>query len=369
LQSACRGKRGKEASLSILPTCTSLPDCNYDSDTDSSVFDDVDHDFDTADIESEDQRLEIWLHPIHGLQHNSDFEVTPLRIAKDETLSDFGSASLQEPLMTMGVKCKLVKGYLRAGDTGKHSFSMFLLHATVLSASKVPSDSSLSVVRIVQHIRGDDESDECEGWLLLCKCEDCLALLNLFGSHGCERSLFQQHYELKLDQLLGTGGAGEVYIAKEVKTSCDFAAKLVKGKTTDEKLAREVRFLAVVGRHENIVHFYGSFNDVSKSADIRMSCLLFDYYSRGDLYTQVLKNGPYQGQAAFRLLYDLFTALKHIHRLGVIHRDVKCGNILIGDKGQMVLSDFGCAVSLTSRSFLRSVLVHSGIVHQKFIWA
>lgn len=95
------------------------------------------------------------------------------------------------------------------------------------------------------------------------------------------------------------------------------------------------------------MYFHGAFGDVSKGTDIQMSCLLFYYYSRGDLYTLVLRNEPYQRKAAFRLISDLFAALKHIHGLGVIHRDVNSENTLVGDEGHIVLSDFGCTVSLT----------------------
>jgi len=74
--------------------------------------------------------------------------------------------------------------------------------------------------------------------------------------------------------------------------------------------------------------------------------------SRGTFYTQLITNGPYQGGHAMWAMADLLSALVHIHRLGIVHRDVKPENCLLRDDGRLVLSDFGSAANLSEQALL-----------------
>jgi len=155
-----------------------------------------------------------------------------------------------------------------------------------------------------------------------------------------------------MDKLLGSGASGMVYAAKKTSTFQNVAAKLLQGKASDENRAREVRFLCAVGRHENVVRFLGIFDNVLPSVDSQACCLLFDHYACGDLHTRILNTGPFQGEQAMQAITNLLMGLCHIHKLGIVHRQLSPENCLVCGGGTIVLSGFGSAAFVTERELL-----------------
>jgi len=341
-------------SAAVEASTCSLPDYALlaESDDDNGVDSDMDQGEDPDEIEADygHRDVNVWLHPIHGLPQDSSVRACPVKIARRESVCHFGSAFLKKPFATLGIRCTFKDGSLKAVDCGKR-VAVPLLHATVVDATDLPFNCSFTVVRVIEDAQGN-ESHELKGWLMICNTEDRLNLLDTLGSFGCTRQDFTDQYQLQMDLMLGAGGSGEVYAAKVVKNSQLVAAKLVKGKSKDEKLAREIKFLAASGRHKNIVHFLGVFDNVSSTLEDQMCCLLFACYQQGDLYTNLVTNGPYRGDHAVQVIVDILTALVHIHSLGIVHRDVKPENCLLRDDGRIVLSDFGSAVHLSEQALL-----------------
>lgn len=146
-------------------------------------------------------------------------------------------------------------------------------------------------------------------------------------------------YELR--ERLGAGGMGVVYRAWQRSLDREVAIKLLSSApwTQDEAAARfrrEARSAARL-RHPNIVaiHGFGSHDGI-------------EYYAmalvRGpSLARRLAVDGPMAPRQAARLVRTVAEALHYAHRLGVLHLDLKPGNVLIGENGEPQVADFGLA--------------------------
>lgn len=139
---------------------------------------------------------------------------------------------------------------------------------------------------------------------------------------------------------LGQGGMATVYKAYDTRLERNVAIKFIRksaiGEEQAEKLykrfEREAKALAKFS-HARIVKVY-DFGEFEGSP-----YLVMEYVAGGTLKTRTGKPIPYWEAAA--LLLPVARALAYAHKRGIIHRDVKPGNILLDDEGQPMLSDFG----------------------------
>lgn len=108
-------------------------------------------------------------------------------------------------------------------------------------------------------------------------------------------------------------------------------------------LPREIYSLNATYKHTNVIQLYESFrND-------RRSYLILELASQGDLLEYInnvssrrIYPGLEEGDAK-RLFRQLINAVAHCHSNGIVHRDLKCENILLDDRGFVKLTDFGFA--------------------------
>ena len=145
--------------------------------------------------------------------------------------------------------------------------------------------------------------------------------------------------QYEVGRLLGRGGMGAVFLAREPTLERNVAIKVLPSdrtaSTDRERFRREARTAARL-THPNIVPLH-TFGDVDGTMYFVMGCV------RGESLGARMKRGIGM-DAARRLLVELADALDHAHRQGVIHRDVKPGNVLIDDdSGRAMLTDFGIA--------------------------
>jgi eukaryotic-like serine/threonine-protein kinase len=145
--------------------------------------------------------------------------------------------------------------------------------------------------------------------------------------------------------LLGAGGMGEVYRARDTKLHRDVALKvlpeLVAGDT--ERLARfrrEAQVLASLN-HPNIAHLYG-FEDAAGTHALVMELV------PGPTLADRIAEGPLALRDALPIARQIADALEAAHDQGVIHRDLKPANIKIKDDGSVKVLDFGLAKALTA---------------------
>ncbi len=141
---------------------------------------------------------------------------------------------------------------------------------------------------------------------------------------------------------LGQGGMASVYRAYDTRLDRDVAIKVVRKETIPpeqlerimQRFVREAKALAKF-IHPNIVPIH-DFGEVDGAPYLVMA------YLPGGTLKSVIGRPVAPGQAV-RWLASIADALAYAHRRGVIHRDVKPGNILITEEGVPMLSDFGIA--------------------------
>src|ERR1700752_1180387 len=141
---------------------------------------------------------------------------------------------------------------------------------------------------------------------------------------------------------IGRGGFGIVYRCTQLALDRTVAVKvLIAGVDVDEDRERFLREQRVMGRltgHPNIVGVL----QVGQTASGH-PYLVMQYHRRGSVEAHIRRGGPLPLDEALRLAVKIAGALGTAHRLGILHRDIKPGNILYTDFGEPALSDFGIA--------------------------
>src|SRR6202521_4940314 len=138
---------------------------------------------------------------------------------------------------------------------------------------------------------------------------------------------------------LGAGGMGEVYRARDTRLDRTVAIKILPTHLSDspdakQRFDREARAISSLS-HPNICHLY----DVGSQDGIQY---LVIEYLEGETLASRLERGPFPSEQALRVAIEICDALEKAHRHGVVHRDLKPGNIML-TKGGAKLMDFGLA--------------------------
>jgi serine/threonine-protein kinase len=148
---------------------------------------------------------------------------------------------------------------------------------------------------------------------------------------------------------LGRGGMGVVYRGRQVRLNRPCALKMILAGAHADPVAA-LRFLAEVEavarvQHPNVVQIYHA-----GVADGQPFCEL-EYVDGGSL-DKVLNGTPWPPRRAAELVEALARGVAEAHRLGIVHRELKPGNVLLAADGTPKVSDFGLAKSLASDSGL-----------------
>ncbi len=141
--------------------------------------------------------------------------------------------------------------------------------------------------------------------------------------------------------LLGEGGMGRVYLAREEHPPREVALKVVRGLSGNAlaRFRREVQTLAQL-EHPGIARLYAAGEEVI--AGMPVPWLAMELVRGPDLRTWIERERPDLG-ARLQMLIALCRAAQHAHAHGVIHRDLKPGNILVDQDGRPRILDFGVA--------------------------
>ncbi|WUW13243.1 protein kinase [Streptomyces sp. NBC_01465] len=148
----------------------------------------------------------------------------------------------------------------------------------------------------------------------------------------------------RLGEIIGQGGMGRVWQAADEILDRRVAIKEMRIDDLDaedsrirrERTLREARATARID-HPNVVRVY----DVVEEGD--RLWIVMELVDSRSLEKVLIEDGPLTPREAARVGMGLVAALREVHAVGVLHRDIKPGNVLLGPTGRVVLTDFGIA--------------------------
>jgi len=152
--------------------------------------------------------------------------------------------------------------------------------------------------------------------------------------------LFSERY--RVIDLLGRGGMGEVYRAQDTVLNVPVAVKLLVRSTPEarEQLLREVRLARDV-THPAVVRVF----DVGEADG--ETFITMEYVDGEDLKSLLARIGQLAPDKVLEIAHQLCGGLAAAHAQGVLHRDLKPGNIMIDGQGKVRITDFGVALRMT----------------------
>ncbi|MHB8581145.1 MAG: protein kinase domain-containing protein [Ignavibacteriaceae bacterium] len=146
------------------------------------------------------------------------------------------------------------------------------------------------------------------------------------------------HY--KILEKLGEGGMGVVYKAEDTKLKREVAIKLLPhhiSSNKEEKQRFEIEAQAAAAlNHSNIATIYS----IENSND---EVFIVMEYIDGIELKEKIRNEPLSIDESIKILEQIGEGLKAAHQKGIIHRDIKSGNIMITQSGKIKIMDFGLA--------------------------
>ena len=160
------------------------------------------------------------------------------------------------------------------------------------------------------------------------------------------KKMLGERYEL--GAMIGTGGMADVYLAQDVRLNRQVAIKILRS-----DLARDPSFVTRFNKealsvaalnHPGIVSVYDSGKEDSPSG--AMPYIVMEYVEGKTLRELVNKGERFALNRAVEITEGILIALQYSHKNGIIHRDIKPGNIMITDNGDVKVMDFGIARAL-----------------------
>jgi serine/threonine protein kinase len=160
---------------------------------------------------------------------------------------------------------------------------------------------------------------------------------------GKHKGFFLGKYRL-LD-LLGKGGMSSVYLAEHVLMRRRCAIKVLPAKKVKDtsylgRFHREAQAVASLD-HPNIVRAYDV--DHEQDGEIEIHFLVMEFVDGSSLHELVNREGPLDVVRAAEYIRQAALGLEHAHKAGLIHRDIKPGNLLVDGTGLVKVMDLGLA--------------------------
>lgn len=148
---------------------------------------------------------------------------------------------------------------------------------------------------------------------------------------------------------LGGGNFGKVFKAKDTLLDVDRAIKIIPVKDPKGFInaINEAQVLEKC-RHNHIVDIREI--DIYNIQGEDCPCIITEYLPNGSVQS-ALENGFVTVKQAGQIIVESLLGLQHAHLNGIMHRDIKPGNILFANNGQAKLSDFGLAYGLANQTF------------------
>jgi TolB-like protein/Tfp pilus assembly protein PilF/predicted Ser/Thr protein kinase len=144
----------------------------------------------------------------------------------------------------------------------------------------------------------------------------------------------------KIIEELGRGGMGVVYKAEDTKLKRTVALKFLPPELTHipdvkDRFMREAQAAAAL-EHPNICTVY-EFDEAEEKTFISMA------FIEGQNLRKKIESGPLEFEEALRIATQVAEGMQEAHKKGIVHRDIKSANIMVTEKNQAKIMDFGLA--------------------------
>ncbi|HEU4339612.1 MAG TPA: protein kinase [Planctomycetota bacterium] len=155
---------------------------------------------------------------------------------------------------------------------------------------------------------------------------------------------------IRLDEKLGTGGMGAVYLGVQTSMSRRVAVKILSQHLSSnaEYISRFRREAVTAGKleHPNIVSVF----DIGHEGGLYY--IVMEYVEGQPLQRIIDAVGAVAPRDAARLVAGVLRGLHHAHEMGIVHRDVKPGNVIVTKENEPKILDFGLAIAIDPRDKL-----------------
>jgi eukaryotic-like serine/threonine-protein kinase len=151
----------------------------------------------------------------------------------------------------------------------------------------------------------------------------------------------------ELEQTIASGGMATVWRAMDKVLARRVAVKVLHAQLSgDQEFLERFRREALAAArltHPNIIAIYDTGNDRREGLDSDRHFIVMEYCSGGSLQDVAAREGRLDVERVVDIGTSICDALDYAHRLGIIHRDIKPGNVLVAEDGALKVGDFGIA--------------------------
>jgi serine/threonine-protein kinase len=160
----------------------------------------------------------------------------------------------------------------------------------------------------------------------------------------------------QIGELLGRGGMADVHVGQDARLGRRVAIKLLKPSLANDPAFR-TRFrqeaqAAARMAHPTIVRVFDAGEETVRDPsghEIQVPFIVMEHVD-GRLLKDIVAQGPLDPAEAVRIVDGILVALEYSHRAGVVHRDIKPGNVMVTSSGQVKVMDFGIARAISDSS-------------------
>lgn len=160
---------------------------------------------------------------------------------------------------------------------------------------------------------------------------------------------------------IGSGGMGTIYEAEDVKLRRSVAIKLlppdlVRHPEARQRFVQEAQAASALD-HANICTIF----EIDETEDGQMYIVMA--YYKGETLKEKIRRGPLKVDDAIDIAIHLAEGLSRAHEAGIIHRDVKPGNVVVTDRGDVRILDFGLAKLMDQAGITKSGTMMGTVIY------